>query len=87
MPSSFAGDKTFEEPFKQGGNPGNEVLFQAYPHEYSLIKKAKETLDKTMFFDYKSSKENLVPLTTPRGSRRHFPSFHLFLQTFKINIR
>ena len=40
-----------EEPFKQGGNPGNEVLFQAYPHEYSLIKKAKEKLDKTMFFD------------------------------------
>ena len=51
MPSSFAGDKTIEEPFKQGGNPGNEVLSQAYPHEYSLIKEAKEKLDKIMFFD------------------------------------
>ena len=48
--------KRFEQPFSKGfllqvgGNPGNEVLFQAYPHVYNLVKKAKEKLDKIMFF-------------------------------------
>ena len=31
--------------------PWNEVVFQTYPHEYGLVKKAMEKLHKIMFFD------------------------------------
>ena len=31
--------------------PWNEVVFQTYPHEYGLLKKAMEKLHKIMFFD------------------------------------